>query len=37
MGDMTKHGQRLLVARAAGTVWATLVSNRQLTVHQAEN
>ncbi len=37
MGDMTKHGQRLLVAKAAGTVWAIPVSNRQLTVHHGEN
>lgn len=34
MGDMTKHGQRLMVAKAAGTVWATPVSNRPLTVRR---
>lgn len=32
MGDMTKHGQRLLVAKGAGTVWAIPASNRPLTV-----
>ncbi len=37
MGDMTKHGQRLLLLRAAGTVWAIPVSNRQLTDTTAEN
>ena len=34
MGDMTKHGQRLMVAKEDGTVWATAVSNLPSTVRR---
>lgn len=32
MGDMTKHGQRLLVAKGGWHGWATPASNHRLTV-----
>lgn len=33
LGDMTKHGQRLMVGKGDGTVWVTAALNLPLTVH----